>query len=72
MLNLSITHDLFPEKEPVASASLAELTGVDVVKIRNLGMKEGVQYFLFVELTEQEAQRARTLHGDDYYVTDAS
>ncbi len=61
MADISVAHDLFPNKEPVTSATLAQLTSVDVEKIHNLGLREGVQHFLFLNLEDEEEQRVRTL-----------
>lgn len=67
MTDLSVDHDLFPSKEAVESATLAKLTSVDVAKIHNLGTREGVQYFLFLSLSDDEVQRVKEL-GEAFLV----
>lgn len=68
MADISVDHDLFPDKEQVTLATLAHLTLVDVAKIHNLGIREGVQHFLFSNLDGEEEQRVRAL-SEPFFVT---
>lgn len=71
-VNLNIDHDLFPDREPTTKAKVSELTSVEVVKIHDLGIRDGVQSFLLLELTPDETDRVQAIQNDEFFVSQVS